>query len=273
MKIIDFHTHAFPDAIAERAVAKLKQGVTDSGVTGFDDKAYTDGTLDGLMAHMDGAGVEKAVLLPVATKSGQSDGINRWAAEYAVKTDRLIPFGAVFPDDTAAEQLERLAAAGYKGIKLHGDQQGFYADEPRMIDIYRRCGELGLIAVMHSGFDFASTHDMHVTPERMANVLDRVDGVRFVMAHMGGVLCEDRAVKCLAGAENVMFDTAYTAGRLSAEKMAELIDGFGYGNVLFATDSPWTDAAVQIRLVSDAVGDERKRLQILSGNAERLLGI
>ena len=269
MRKIDFHTHAFADELAPRAMEKLLRGISEYG-GGFDQRAYTDGTLDGLVRLMDNSSVEKSVLLPVPTKAAQEEHINSWAWEFAEKTGRIIPFGALFPDNDAVKRLESLAGRGYKGIKLHGDYQGFYADEPKMLDIYRRCGELGLIIVMHSGFDFASPNEYHTTPEMMARVLDKVSGVKFVIAHMGGVRCEDRAAKCLAGAQEVWFDTSYTSGRLSPEKMGELIAAFGADRVLFASDAPWADPEAEEELLRAAVkGEELEK--ILFRNAEHLL--
>ncbi len=270
--IIDFHTHAFPDSLAEKAVYVLQKGVRDADI-GFDDTAFTDGTVKGLIGLMDRGGISRSVLLPVATKASQCDGTNLWAAETAAHESRIIPFGAVYPCEEAEELLEKLAEGGCKGIKLHGDFQGFHADDGRMIDIYRRCGNLGLTVVMHAGLDCVSPDDIHVTPERMANVLDKVSGVRFVLAHMGGVCCEDRAADILAGAENVWFDTAYTAGRLSPQKMRSLISAFGADRVLFASDSPWNDPADVVKLLeASGLSDDEKRM-IYRQNACGILGI
>lgn len=268
--IIDFHTHAFPDALAERAMAGLVDAVHKADM-GFPEIMYSDGTAKGLTDSMDRAGVDISVLLPVATKPSQPRSINQWTREFAGKDPRIIPFGAFFPDETFEEQLETLAKNGCKGIKLHGDFQGFYADEERMINIYRRCGEYGLICVMHSGLDCVSPRDIHVTPERMVRVLDKVSGVKFVLAHMGGNYLEDRAAELLSGAEGLWVDTAYAAGRLSPEKMAELISAFGADKVLFASDSPWNDPADDIRLIRETPISNEEKQGILHKNAEKLL--
>lgn len=269
---IDFHTHAFPDGLAERAVSSLQEGVRRAD-EGFDDTAFADGTAAGLIGLMDSGGVKYSVLLPVATRSGQSDGINRWSDELRRKNDRIIPFGAVFPDENAFRTLEDIADLGYKGIKMHGDFQHFYADEERMLDIYRRCGELGLIVMLHAGFDCASPKDIHVTPERMARVLEKVSGITFVLAHMGGIRCEDRAARILAGAENLYVDTAYTAGRISPGKMREYIDAFGADKVLFASDSPWNDPADAAQLLEASGISPGEKELIYYKNACGLLGI
>lgn len=268
---IDFHTHAFPDALAEKAVFVLQKGVRDSGL-GFDDTAFSDGTAAGLAGLMDKGGVDLSVLLPVATKPSQCEGINRWAAELASRDKRFIPFGAVYPDENVFGLLEELAEKGYKGIKLHGDFQHFYADDGKMLDVYRRCAELGLIVVMHAGLDCVSPDDIHATPERMANVLDRVSGVKFVLAHMGGVCCEDRAAELLAGAENVWVDTSYSAGRITPEKMRGYISAFGADRVLFASDSPWNDPADVIALLESSGLSDGEMDMIFWKNACEILG-
>ena len=48
--LIDFHTHAFADSIAERAISSLEKNALSH--------AHTRGTLDGLMEKMDICGVD-----------------------------------------------------------------------------------------------------------------------------------------------------------------------------------------------------------------------
>mgnify|MGYP004452568245 CR=1 FL=1 len=48
--IIDFHTHIFPDAIAQRTIEKLEAAANI--------KAHSDGTLTGLKTSMQKAGVD-----------------------------------------------------------------------------------------------------------------------------------------------------------------------------------------------------------------------
>ncbi len=57
--IIDIHQHFYPDALAARVLGQLSR---NSGLT-----PLTDGTLAGTLAMNRQWGVDKAVLLPVAT--------------------------------------------------------------------------------------------------------------------------------------------------------------------------------------------------------------
>ena len=57
--MIDFHAHTFPDKIAAAAVAKLEQKAHAT--------SFSDGTREGLLRCMKAAGIDHAVVLPVAT--------------------------------------------------------------------------------------------------------------------------------------------------------------------------------------------------------------
>ena len=163
--MIDFHTHAFTESIAERAIESLESNSPC--------RPKTRGTAAQLLAAMDKCGIERSVLLTIATKPHQQTAINNWAAE--VKSDRLLPFGSVHPDapDTA-DELERIRSLGLYGVKLHPDYQHFYADEERMIPIYKKCAELKLPVLFHCGMDVISPHDVHCTPKAALTVHRRV---------------------------------------------------------------------------------------------------
>ena len=136
--IIDFHTHAFSEKIAQKAMSEL---AGTSGLT-----PYTDGTVRSLLKHMDETGVDKSVVLPIATKPSQQKIINSWANE--IMSDRIYPFGSVHPDaDDACEMLEEIKDSGLYGVKLHPDYQGFFADDERVYPVYEKCVQLGLPVV------------------------------------------------------------------------------------------------------------------------------
>ena len=128
--VIDFHTHAFPDALADRAVAHLYE------LGGMPPK--NDGKISGLISSMDADGVDKCVVLSIATKPKQETNVNNFAISL-LENPRTIPFGSVFPgSETALSEIERLCAAGVKGIKMHPEYQDFYIDEDRVKPIYKK---------------------------------------------------------------------------------------------------------------------------------------
>jgi 2-methylcitrate dehydratase len=72
--VIDFHTHAFPDSLALRAIAVLEAEAP--GV-----KAFLDERVSSLLASMDRAGIEKSVVCSIATKPSQYRAILSWSRE------------------------------------------------------------------------------------------------------------------------------------------------------------------------------------------------
>lgn len=260
MRIIDLHTHTWPDAVAQKAVSALMSKGTLT--------PFYDGTVAGLIASMDANGVAVSVMQPVATKPSQVAGINDWAA--SITSERLVPFGAMHPDleDPAAE-IARMAALGLRGLKLHPEHQGFAPDEPRLAAIYEAAIEHDLTVFFHAGAD--ELHEtMRGTPASFATVLDGFPQLRLVLAHLGGFRVWNEVAEILVG-RDVCLDTAYTLGHLPDADFVEIVHAHGPERVLFGSDGPWTDAAEEIAWLRRLPLREGVVEAILGGNAERLL--
>lgn len=265
MSIIDVHTHAFTDTLAPVAIPALMAAADlDEGVT-----PHYDGTIAGLIAVMDRAGVDRSVIAPVATKPSQVRTINDWAM--SLVSDRLIPFGAMHPDfpDPAAE-LARLAEGGVRGIKMHSQNQDFAPDESRMWPIYEGAIAQGLTILFHAGRDM-TRWAREARPAEFARMLDAFPDLTCILAHMGGYLYWDEVREHLCG-RNVYFDTAYVPGYLPDEAFRFLIREHGAERVLFGSDGPWKDAGVEIAHLRRLGLSDDELAGILGGNAERLLG-
>ena len=174
---IDFHVHAFNPKIAEKAVSKLAETAKI--------KPYTYGLIDETINCFDRWGVDKGVLLPIATKPSQHKIINDWAAQQ--DGDRIISFGSVHPEgEDALDELEKIKDRGLHGVKLHPDYQGFMVDEEKLEPVYEEIERLGLPVVFHAGFDCISPDLIHCPPERSVNVCKRHKHMKMVLAHLGG---------------------------------------------------------------------------------------
>lgn len=266
---IDFHTHAFADTIAERAISKLENTLKESGR--WEEPPATGGTVGELLGKMAALGIAKAVILPIATKPSQQKTINDWAK--SVMSDRLICFGSVHPDaEDAFSELERIKSLGLKGIKLHPDYQGFFANEERLLPIYRKCAELGLPVILHAGLDAMSVDCIHCTPEMSAEILEKVPEMTLILAHFGGNELWDDVEKYLVG-KNVWFDTAFADGKISDEQAMRIIRNHGADKILFASDCPWHSPEREKAMLERLPLTEREREAISHKNAERLLNI
>ncbi len=125
--VVDFHTHAFPDKVADRAAEAL------SAAYGL--RPVARPTPAGLTELMDQAGVDVSVILPVATRPEQVRSINDWAA--TVNSERLVCFGALHPDlpDPAAE-VDRIVSLRLKGVKFQPQFQEFDPADERLWPCY-----------------------------------------------------------------------------------------------------------------------------------------
>ena len=135
--VIDFHTHTFPDSIAEKAVAHLsKVGHT---------AAYMDARRETLVQSMQENNIEISVVLPVATAPAQVDGINTLSAKINGK-DGLYYAGAIHPDCRNIEEtLDFIKESGLFGIKLHPDYQGVHFDDARYLRIMEAAAKRGFM--------------------------------------------------------------------------------------------------------------------------------
>ena len=268
METVDFHTHVFPDRIAPATVAALAKagGIAPEGGTG---------TLDDLELVSERAGVGLSVNLPIATRPDQAASINRFAREINRRGGRVMSFGAIHPDAAEPErELALLVEEGFRGIKLHPDYQGHYADDREVIRAVREAKRLGLHVVLHGGVDIAFPDDVHATPKRLARLLSSLgegDG-QVIVAHIGGYGLFDEVERDLVGRE-VYFDLSYGIDRLPREQLLRIITRHGADRILFGSDYPWRDPADIDRVLSELPLSQEQFGLIRAGNARRLLGL
>lgn len=264
--VIDFHTHIFPDKIAARSIEALENA---SGIT-----AATDGTLKGLLDSMEKNKVDISVILPVVTKPSQFETVNQFAAEVNQKyKGKLISFGGIHPDseDYKAE-LDRIKELGLPGIKLHPDYQGVMIDDERNMRIIEYADSLGLMIMVHAGIDIGLPDPVHCPPDRAAKVIDALEPDKLILAHLGGWKQWEEVYDLLAG-EHVYFDTSFTFDYIEQDMFLRILQKHGHEKVLFATDSPWSDAAKAVDVVRNMPLGQKVIEDILSGNAKKLLEI
>lgn len=268
--LIDFHTHAFPNSIAEKTIEKL--AATAHTVP------HHNGTVEGLCRAAEDGGIDRSVVLPVLTAPRQFESVNRFAAEHNGQNG-LIFFGGIHPDNEQPEdKLDTLQAMGFQGIKLHPDYQNTYLSDARYIRIVRHCVRIGMTVVTHAGQDPLCPDNVHATVEDIERLLDGVyrgdtpDRATLVLAHLGGAGQLEAVEDRLAGAP-VYLDTAFMLDRVPAEQVVRLCRRHGTERVLFATDSPWGDPREFVRIFRTLPFTEEEQQNILWRNAASLLGI
>jgi len=261
--IIDFHTHAFPDALAARAMKALSAEAPQLPY-------YHDGRVSSLLASMDAAGIARSVVCSIATRPSQFGPILEWSRQIA--SDRIIPFPSIHPDDpNPGERIAQIHKCGFKGVKMHPFYQGFYMDEPRLCPIYEALAETGLLLVMHTGYDIAFERVRRADPAVIVKVLRDWPELRLVTTHLGAWEQWQEVEQALIGRQ-VYMEVSFTDGYLATDKVRELILRHPAEYVLFGTDSPWDDQAKALARVRELRLGTSREEGMLWRNAERLLG-
>lgn len=266
--VIDFHTHIFPDKIAQGTLASI------GGMSGL--TPFFDGTAHGLMESMERAEVDYSVVLPVVTKPSQFRSVNTFAAEVNDKFSKrngpkLISFGGIHPDsnDYKAE-LKEIVNLGLKGIKLHPDYQKVMIDDIRYLRIIDLASELGLIVSIHSGVDIGLPEVVHCTVKAAKHMIHEVQPEKLVLAHYGGYDLWNEVEEELVG-ENVFLDTAFLFHAIGEEQFLRILRAHGSEKILFATDCPWSGQKESLESLRKMNLTREETENILYKNADGLL--
>lgn len=264
MNIIDFHTHIFPDKIARQAVERLAE---ESG----EYRPKTDGTLKGLLASMDAAGIGASVVANIATKPAQMLPIFDFCRHIA--GPRIHPLISVHPanamNDVNALFLQA-AETGIRGVKLHPMYQDFFIDDRAMYPLYQLIEHFGFFVVFHTGFDIAFPGNTQADVERIRTIAEEFRELTIVATHVGGWRQWDRA-EILGKYRNVYTETSMTLTEMGDGEFVKVLSRFDEDRVLFGSDSPWTDQPDMVdRTKQLRISDSRKE-KMLSLNAQALL--
>lgn len=261
--IIDFHTHHFPDRIAENAMKVLTESAKCENI-----QPHTKATLADNLSYMDRVGVDKMVTLNIAVVKKQERSINDYVI--ANTNNRIIPFGSVHPDsDNWQNELKRLVDAKIVGVKFHPEYQQIDADDKRWYPIYEYCAAHGLIMSLHCGFDVAFPKTRRATPKIMAKLSKEFKGAKFVCAHFGGMYMWEDVLSYLAG-QSVYLDTSMCAGYMDREIAVRIVNKHGADNILYGSDLPWGGAKENIDFVQQFRLSTSDTEKILGQNALRL---
>ena len=259
--IIDFHTHAFPDELAARAIPFLE---AEGNI-----RARLNGTVADLLRSMDRAGIEQSVICSIATRPQQFRAILEWSLK--VRSERLIPLPSVHPQsDQLADEIKQIAEAGFPGIKLHPYYQSFALDEERLIPLYEALIRHDLLVVMHTGFDVAFPRDPLCDPERIRKVADRFPALKLITTHLGAWDHWEESRRLLIG-RRIYMEISFALEFLDRETARQMLTSHPADYLLFGSDSPWADQRVALELLRGLDLEPELFARITRDNAARLL--
>lgn len=263
MNIIDFHTHAFPDKIAGRAISELQKEGTFTAVL--------DGTLAGLIESMDNAGISASVIAMIATKPDQFGSILKWSKE--ILSDRIIPFPSIHPDDPqAVGHIRQIAEEGFKGVKLHPYYQDFIINEDKMLPIYDAIANNNLILLAHTGFDCAFPRIRVCDPVKIIDIVNKFPALKLVCSHLGAWEDWNEVQKFMLG-KPIYMEVSFAQGYLEPEIIKKYLLNHPKEYLLFGTDSPWASQTEAVEFIRSLNLNSDFEEHIFYKNARDLLNI
>lgn len=235
MRIIDFHTHVYPQAIAQKAA----QSICDFYEL---DGGGMNGTVSQLLERGKMAGIEKYVVLPVGLKPNHVRHINEFILAEIRQHSEFVGFGTVHAaQEDLLDETEFILKAGLRGIKMHPDTQLFNIDDERLFPMYDMLQ--GKIPVMlHMGDK--RYHYSH--PARLRRVMKEFPNLQVIAAHFGGYSVYDEAYECLHDM-NCMMDVSSSLMFMSREEAVKRIRAYGAERLLYGTDFPLWDPVEEVK--------------------------
>jgi len=262
--IIDFHTHIYPDHVAEKTLKAVRERAAI--------RSYGDGTLTGLRQSMGRAGIDLSVVCSVATKVEQVEGIHQWLL--GIRGPGIFPMATMHPDVyPRSQEIRHLRTEGFRGFKVHPDFQAFFVDEKRMYAFYEAAQAEDMLILFHAGVDRGLPNPVHGTPERLARVHREFPQLKIVAAHMGGEGMYGETERSLLG-HDIYLDTSFVLKEMPRNMIKRFMEKHPVERFLFGSDTPWADQRGDLEyLLSLPFLNDDAREKIAGGNASRLLGL
>lgn len=236
-----------------------------------------------LLAAMDAAGVDRAVLLGWYWEKPETCvWQNRFFAECVrAHPDRLSGCAAIHPGlgrDGARAEVRRAYEEGLRGLgELSPQSQGYAIDDPVFAEVLALAGDLRLPVNVHVTDPASRPYPGKIeTPaEEMLRLCMAHPQTTFVLAHWGGMFpLHDVRFRALA---NVYYDTAASPLMYDAGVWQRLLPVLGAERVLFGSDYPLNlypkqDEKAGMRRLVEEARNAGMGAAVLGGNARTLFG-
>ncbi len=277
--IIDFHTHVFPPQIKKNRSKYIDSDPCFAIL--YSEKNTKLTTADELIDSMDKEGVDISVIVNIGWVTHElcvetNDYILESVARYP---ERLIGFCSVQPNsyEAAVAEIERCAKGGMKGVgEIRPDMQLFDLRDELMIPIIEVLRKRKLILLTHASEPVGHSYPGKgiITPAMLYPFIASFPDLTVVCAHWGGGLPFYALMPEVKQAmRNVFFDTAASPYLYSPQVYNQVISLVGSDRILFGSDYPVMTPGRLLKEINSLDLPEETKNLILSGNAQRLLGI
>ena len=261
MKIIDIHTHVYPDKIARKATHSIEEFYQLDG-------SHMDGTVEMLLQQGQKAGISTYVVLPVSNTPNRVRSINEFLLEQTRLHDNFIGFGTVHAEmEHITQEVDWILQNGLRGIKMHPDSQRFSIDDVRLYPVYDMIQ--GKIPVMLHMGDLRYNYSH---PVRLRKILNLFPNLEVIAAHFGGYSMYHTARELLWDTDCI-FDVSSSLMFMEQGEAERYINSYGAERMAYGTDYPLWDPVTEVKRFSQLKLTDEQFEQIFHKTAERLFDL
>jgi len=243
--IVDAHIHMMTHKRTRGGIRWVKRNFA------FDHVFSEEVTEEELIDNLNLAGVNAFFNYFYPLQPQESQVLNAWQREFALRNPRAIPFASLHAgDDNKGEIIRKaLEEDNLAGFKFHPYAQGFRIDDPAMMEVYRELQERGCPVVFHTGF--AGFFGLPSVKGGLKSILKQFPGLTVVAAHL---LYQDVPFKEIFSwldeypglyldATNVFAEMGSPVGR-EGEEITRLLQEYS-AKVIFGSDFPLAYAPLE----------------------------
>ena len=261
MRIIDFHTHVYPDNIAPKAAESIRSF--------YELESHTmDGTVATLLEKGRAIGVTNHVILPVAMRPDRTRSINDFILGQLEAHEELFGFGTIHAAmENLTEEVDYVLQKGLRGIKMHPDFQLFNIDDERLFPAYEQLQ--GKLPVM---FHMGDLRYDYSHPARLKHLLELFPKLQVIAAHFGGYQLHKEACQLLKD-KDCFFDVSSSLMFMAPGEAENYINLYGAERFVYGSDYPLWDPVTEMERFLRLQLTEAQKEQIFHKTAEFLLKI
>ena len=215
---------------------------------------------------LDEAEIEQAIVMTYRDAPGPEERVIEYIADAIQRyPGRLIGYARMNPryGDEAVELFDKaIREYKFKGLKLHPVSYVMHPASDATLELIRHAASLNAPALFHCG------DEEFTLPLQVAEAAEAVPEATIILGHMGGYFHVRDAIRVAKRLPNLVLETSampYPA------MIRETVEQLGAERLLFASDGPGCDPALEVEKVKRAGLTSEQESLIFEGNIARIL--
>lgn len=225
-----------------------------------------DSPPDRIIALMDKAGAEQAVIMTYSDATPEDESFLRYVADCVARfPKRLIGFARLDPSsgEGAAALLERaLTKYGMRGLKLHPVGYRLLPSSEQTLEVIRVASRFRVPVLFHCG------DEPYTLPLQIAEAARQCPEARIILGHMGGYFHVEDAIRAARRFPHIYLETSATPYPALIRKAVREL---GARRVIFASDGPGCTPPLEVEKIRLAELTPDEERQVFSESFLRLL--